>query len=72
MCGMQMATTCSNLMDLPFMSALMGMFAKQNNMWLNVGPSNNNLALIAGYYLDCVKTVGGWQQRFFMYINMRV
>ena len=29
-------------------------------MWLNVGPSNNNPALIAGYYLDCVKAVGGW------------
>lgn len=29
-------------------------------MWLNVGPSNSNPALIAGYYLDRVKTIGGW------------
>ena len=33
MCGIQMATTSSNLMDLPFMSALMGMFAKEYNFY---------------------------------------
>ena len=28
-------------------------------MWLHVGPSNNDPFIIAGYYLDCVKTLGG-------------
>ena len=27
-------------------------------MWLHVGPSNNDPFIIAGYYLDCVKTLG--------------
>lgn len=28
-------------------------------LWLHVGPSNNDPYIIAGYYLECVKTLQG-------------